>query len=175
MNTTINQPHISEASLQECERSATFWAEHIGHYASDLQQRADNYAIAAAILSTVTGLAVWPLITSSTDWWGQLIVSAMALAAAIVATVPKTRNYADGARTATTLAVEYAHHVGALRDALDSLKHDNRPDDAALEKIRGAFEATRAQKEALRPFPDKLQEQRNAEKERYEIQRPLTT
>jgi hypothetical protein len=139
----------------------------MGHYASDLQQKADIYAIAAALLSAITGLAVWPLIASSTSLWAKLIVSVMALTSTVVAIVPKTFNYADGSRTATKLAVEYGHHIGTLNDALYSLKKGIYVDEAALNRIRDAFEVTRAEKEALRPFPEKLQEKHNAEEEKY--------
>jgi hypothetical protein len=164
------QRRICVDTLAECERSAQFWTGNLGIYADRLQARANRHAIIAGIISAITSLAAWPALSSSPGWWARLFVSGLALSAAVVAIIPTTLNYSDGAQKATSLIAEYGHHIGVLRDARIALEEGTDVDEDYLRSIHAAFEATKVKKDAVRPFPRKLQAQRNVEERTYKVE-----
>jgi len=150
---------VSESRARECEESARFWTTAIGPYAHRMRKRADNYAIIAALLSTLTGLGVWSTLAASTQWPAVLAVSIVALIAAAVTVVPQIKGYAACAEAVAGLGPRYGHVLGELMDALDMLR---RGDSNALAPLRQAvdeFEKVRADKQALKPFPADLQKE----------------
>jgi hypothetical protein len=153
--------NVSETELKADTVSAEFWTTHINLYSEKMQRLADRYAIAASLISTITGLAVWGTIASSTKWWGQALVCVMAFAAAAVALIPKIRRYNECAVNSLPLSSEYADSLGALHTALEEI-HNGSPD--AQKDSREAvdkFKDTKKKKDALRPFPWKLEEEIN--------------
>jgi hypothetical protein len=129
-----------------------------------MRRRADRYAITAALLSTLTGLGVWSTLAASTDWWAVLIVSIVALAAAVAAIVPKAKGYVECAAVAAALAPRYSQVMGELQDAATWLEqaesgaHDRA--DAAVKK----FEGIKSEKDSLKTLPSQLQARINKER-----------
>jgi hypothetical protein len=148
---------ISASRLEDCMQSAEFWGNHIGLYADWMQTLSDRYAISASLLSAVTGLTIWGSVSASAAWWAEAAAGLLAFAASACAVVPKVRGYGDCARQAAPLSAEYSHCLGDLQDALDALK-DGRPKaQQVARKAVAAYEATKAKKDGLRPYPRKLQ------------------
>src|ERR1035441_4115114 len=102
-----NGANISEARLTECIDSSRFWANHLNSYSDKMQALADGYAISASLISTITGLAAWGMIARTPKLWAQVLVGAMAFAAAVVAMVPKVKGYGECAVKAAPLSTEY--------------------------------------------------------------------
>ena len=150
-------------SLLWDEHSALFWTQHLGRYSGRMRGRVDGYALAAAVISAVTGAAVWATVSSLTGVWPQLLVTAVAVTSTIVALVPKQLNYGDAADKASGLSARYLHVLHRLRSARLAVSA-GRPEAAELAAAAIAeFEAVRADKEHLRPYPKKLQAQHELE------------
>ena len=154
---------ISASRLDDCIQSADFWGNHIGLYADWMQTLSDRYAIGSALISTVTGLAIWGSISASA-LWAEVATGLMAFAAAAAAIVPKVRGYGDCARQAAPLSAEYGHSMGELQDALDAVKSNRPKAQVSARKAVEGFEAIKAKKDALRPYPRKLQAQVDAKR-----------
>jgi hypothetical protein len=93
--------------------------------------------------------------------WAQLLVGLMAFAAAAAAIIPTVRHYSECAIAASPLASEYADALTDLQSALDEVhKNDASAQDHAREAVAG-FMKVKAKKDALRPFPLKLEENLN--------------
>jgi len=154
--------------LDECIESAEFWTKHINEHAIHMQSVSDGYAIASSIVSSVTGLGVWAIITQSTDLWARIVVGTISLAAAYVAIVQKVRGYSECAIKASPLSGRYAKVLSPLRGARAKL--NSNPNDsitqAEANKARDEFDAIREIKQSLNPFPKKLQRERDEEKKR---------
>ena len=150
------QTHISIERVRECKASAKFWTDTLGPYADDMDRRADRYALISVALSTITGLAVWSTLATSTQLPAVLAVSAVAFASAIVAAVPKTIGYADCAKAARSLSTDYGDIYGELCDAHELLKLKDPGAQATASQAVGLFEQIRARKQMLKPFPAKL-------------------
>ncbi|PWI17951.1 hypothetical protein DI272_30185 [Streptomyces sp. Act143] len=167
MTMEAEQPtrRISPDTLAECEDSARFWGDELGPYGAQLQRRADYFAVASTMLSTLVGLSVWPLLTASTAWWAQAIVSLVALSAAFASAVPKYRNYAECASEIRILVREFQHEKGLFRDALRAIEEERTEKGQALAvTAHDLFEITHARKGELHPFPEELQERRGLER-----------
>ncbi|MGA3058452.1 MAG: hypothetical protein ABSE70_10540 [Candidatus Limnocylindrales bacterium] len=153
----------SQDGLNESIESARFWADHMQLYSDWMQTVNDRYAIAAALISAVTGLAIWGTI-SHYDPWAQLATSAMAFAAAAAAIIPKIRGYGDCALKAAPLSAEYGHSLGELENALEAVKSNLPRARATARQAVKDFEAVKAKKDALRPYPRKLQDHMDAQR-----------
>jgi hypothetical protein len=154
-----NGANISEARLTECIVSARFWANHLNSYSDKMQALADGYAISASLISTITGLAVWGMIAASPKLWAQVLVGAMAFAAAAVAVVPKVKGYGECAVKAAPLSTEYGKVLGDLEDALTELQSHNPSAQTDSRAAVDAFQVVKAKKDALKPFPRRLEEE----------------
>jgi hypothetical protein len=150
--------------LDESIESARFWADHLQLYSDWMQTVNDRYAIGAALISAVTGLAIWGTVSSETHLWGQAATSAMAFAAAAAAIIPKIRGYGDCALKAAPLSAEYGHSLGELENALEAVKSNLPKARATARQAVKGFEAVKAKKDALRPYPRKLQDHMDAER-----------
>jgi hypothetical protein len=157
---TVNQP-VSESRVQECEVSARFWATKILLYAQHMRALSDRYAIFAAILSAVTGLGVWTTLAASTQWLPVLVVSLVSLAAAAVAIIPQVKGYGTCAEAATALGPRYGHVLGELKDALGMLHNNHQDGPSFASQAVKDFEEVKAAKDALKPYPDRLQAEIN--------------
>lgn|SRR5512143_574390 len=150
---------VSEQRIIECVPNARFWAQHLNSYSERMQSLADWYAIVAATISTITGLAAWKMVSSSPKPWAQALVAVMAFAAAIVAFVPKVKGYGDCAIKAAPLSTEYGKVYGKLLDALDEIHSGDTNAQLHAQAAMDAFEHAKEKKDALRPFPRKLEEE----------------
>ena len=165
MTTTIDK------TLRYEEHSAEFWSQNLGLWSAKMRARADAFAIGAAILSAMTGGAVWTTLSDSTQIWAQVGVTAMAVAAAVAASVPKLRGYGDCAAQAADLAGRYGADLVALRFAHEHRRaHAAGADDEVKAAIDG-FLKTRADKQKLSPYPKRLEETVMAEYEKLGIER----
>jgi hypothetical protein len=142
---------VSPARVRNCLNSAGFWVSELPRYADKEQRWADVLAVASAIVASITGLSIWPLLETGTDV-GKAIFSAGALFAALLAALPRIFNFAEMAGGARELASRYGAIVGDLVD-LDAL-NGNYNQSAALMVVT-EFEATKAKKDNLRRLPDK--------------------
>ena len=145
--------NISEQNIIECIASARLWTIHISPYSAKMQTIADRYAIAASLLSTITGLAAWGTIAASPRLWAQVLVGLMAFAAAAVAVIPKVIGYSDCAVKAAPLSAEYGKVLGKLLNAQDELLSGNSNAQADSKEAIEEFDQIRARKQALKPFP----------------------
>lgn len=148
---------LLEDTLTYDEMSCVYWSEHLSSYGAKMRSRSDNFAIAAAIISTITGAAIWATVSQSAEIWAQAIVTAMAVAAAVTALVPKLKGYSDCATNAPAIASKYGRYLAKLRRAHDDL---NAGIDGAAERAWAAvdvFYDIREEKEKLTPYPAQLE------------------
>lgn len=148
---------LLEDTLTYDEKSCVYWSEHLSSYGAKMRSRSDSYAVAAAVISAITGAAIWTTVSHSTEIWAQLIVTAMAVAAAIAALMPKLKGYSDCATNAPSLASKYGRHLTKLRRAHDDL---NAGIPGAAERAWSAvneFYDIRDEKEKLTPYPAQLE------------------
>lgn len=145
--------------------SALFWSERLGGYGSEMARRANRFALAAALLSALTGAAVWTTLSESQGVVAQLVVTAMAVASAGLAMWPSAAGYAECSKQSAALASDYGQVLVRLRRAMDHMHASHRtnvlPKELAAE-VDGAieeFQKVRARKEALRPYPRSLEQQ----------------
>lgn len=154
--------------LDECIESTEFWTKHINEHAIHMQNVSDGYAIASSIVSSITGLGVWAIITQSTTLWARIVVGIISLAAAYVAIVQKVRGYSECAIKASPLSARYGKVLSQLREARAKL--NNNPNDsiaqAEANKAQDEFDALRQIKQSLKPFPKELQRERDSQKAR---------
>jgi hypothetical protein len=145
--------------------SAQYWCAESGllNYARRMQTTADWYSIGAALLAAITSLTVWTTLTNRPDWKAQLAVSVIALATAAVATFPRVRHYAEAAGKARELATQYGGLYGRLLDA-GQVYGDPQYEDAIRMVIKD-FDAVKARKDQLVPYPKTEQEARDRQKE----------
>jgi hypothetical protein len=93
----------SRERLASCSESAAFWADELPRYANFQQSKADWWAIAAGVLAAATSLSVFPALDSSSGNGTKLLVAIPAFLAAVLAVVPRIKNYAEMAGTAVDL------------------------------------------------------------------------
>jgi hypothetical protein len=122
-----------------------------------MQRLADGYAIAAAVISTVTGLAAWGALAALSAWWAQVAVAVMATATAVVNVIPKVRGYADCAAKAAPLATEYGRSLGELQNAIEALKGHAPGAKVQALKALDRFQVVKEKKDGLRPLPAELE------------------
>lgn len=143
---------VSAERVKGCLDSATFWAQELPRYADRNQRKADWWAMASGILSAVTSLAIWSAVTGSNTDNAKIVVSAVALVAAVCALVPRIMSYAELAGQARELASRYGSLTGQLIDLREM--GDNLDQPRALQAVT-EFGATKQKKDALRGLPDK--------------------
>jgi hypothetical protein len=151
---------ISIERVQKCVTSAEFWAPRIEVYGQSMRKRANFYAIVSALLSILTGLAVWTKVAASTEPLIVVIVAVVAFAAAAATAIPQIIGYGVCAGAATSLGPRYGHAQGELIDALAALKKDPDGAQAFARKAVEEFESVKAAKALLQPYPDKLEKER---------------
>lgn len=146
-------PPISRQRIQTCWKSAEFWAEVLAYQADALQKKADAWSISAGVLATVAGLSAWKLITDQTDAaWAVLLTSAVALAAAVCALVPRIKNYSENAALSRDLASRYGQSLGTLTDAAQ-WRASGSYDDVEVRRAVTEFEAIKKTKDSMRYLP----------------------
>lgn len=153
---------ISKNRIEGCIVSADFWASNLPRYAGSIQKRANNFTIAASILSTITALGIWGNFAASTSWHAVLVVSLVAIISSYVAQVPIIMGYAKCAENSAKLGSQYGNVLGALIDSVESMKmNQNGAHDKARISLN-KFEDVRREKNALQPYPLELQDEINS-------------
>jgi hypothetical protein len=142
---------VTRERVENCLRSATFWVNELPRYADQRQGRADFWAIISGILATLTGLAIFPVLTDTSTDWQKALVSGVAFLAGICALIPRVMNYGELAGQARELTSRYGGVVG---DLLDLAKGDPFLSDAARPVVT-EFEAVKEKKDSLRGLPDR--------------------
>lgn len=148
---------VTRDRVEGCSTSARYWARALPHYADKEQRWADVCSLLAGVISAITSLAIWPLVTGVADnkvdsvTVGAIVFSGFALAAAIVALLPRVFNFGEMAGGARELATRYGSMVGELRDLLGEPEFD----PFAARPIVDEFEKTKAKKDALRRLPNR--------------------
>ena len=148
---------LLDQTLTYDEMSSLFWSEHLARYGASMRKRSNNFAVAAAAVSTITGAAIWTTVSKSSETWAQILVGAIAVLAAILALVPKLWGYSDCATNAPTVGSKYGKQLENLRKAHDDLDAGVA---GASDKAWAAileFYDIREEKEKLTPYPSKLQ------------------
>lgn len=107
---------VSVASLQECLDSSRYWIQLLPAYANAMQRRADLLAIGAGLLAAITGLSVWTDFQQSSNPVGRWTVVAVSLLSAMLALMPRVKNYGEMAGHARELSANYGQVSGALLD-----------------------------------------------------------
>lgn len=87
------QDTVSDANLEECIASANYWCERLPHEMHYVTNATRYCAVISAVLSAATSVAVWPLISQSTELWAQSVTSAVAFCTALVALLPVALGY----------------------------------------------------------------------------------
>ena len=155
-------PPVSERRVEECLQSASFWAEILAYHADGLQKRADTWSISAGLLAAIAGLSAWKLVTDQTTArWAIVLTSALALAAAISALVPRIKNYAENAALSRELAARYGQSKGLLTDTLDWMK-SSQANQAVVRAVVADFEAIKKSKDSMRYVPIRSEDTKNA-------------
>lgn len=150
-------PEISTPRLEECLESAAFWTERLPRYASTQQTKADCWAIAAGVLSAITGLAVWPTFDADSDTAVQLVVSAGAFLTALCVLVPRVKNYAEHAGDARQLTTQYAEVKGQLLDILSLHREGKDVNQETQRSVVATFKVIKSKKDLLRYLPERHQ------------------
>lgn len=159
--------------LTECRNSAYFWVNHLPEYADHNQSKADLWSILAGVLAAITSLSIFPLLGQGSGIWDKAIVSAVALASAVSALVPRVKNYGEMAGAARVLAAQYGSVYGRLLDVVAAIQHAANQDapnqhaanQHAAKVVVAEFDSIKAKKDALRLLGPWTQ-QRQQEKER---------
>ena len=153
---------ITKQRIDGCLASATHWADQLPVFANRMQRLADRYAILAAILSAITGLAAWGAIAQSGSGWARGLAALVGLTAAVVGIVPRVKNYAEAASKSRELASQYGSIKGRLLDAQAWLGHG--ASDVVLRQLVADFESVKKSKDLLVPYPAEAQAARNEQK-----------
>jgi hypothetical protein len=149
---------ISRERVKVCLNSASFWVNELPRYADRLQRTADAWAIAAGILAALTSLSIFPIVGDGSSTLAKGVVSAVALAAAICALIPRVRNYAELAGQARELTSRYGGLVGDLID----LAHAQPVDQERARQVVTEFGSIKEKKDALRGLPDRATVERQS-------------
>jgi hypothetical protein len=147
----------TDATLAECEQSARFWSACLPKYGQKMRNLADRYAIFSAALAAVTGLSVWGALANSTQLWAVITVSLTSLATSMLTAIPKIKGWSECAGATPILASKYGHAIGELQNARAALKAGSPGAAEQASKARAEFEATRNEKNFLKPYPSDLQ------------------
>ena len=150
-NAAPEKVSVSAKRLRICLESANFWVDELPAYADRNQRRADRYAIASGTIAALTGLAIWPVLTTHSSNWAKAAVSGATLLAAIFALVPRIKNYADNAGQARELSRRY----GDLRGKLIDLTEPGGYDAGEAQAVIAEFQAAKEKKDLLRALPDR--------------------
>ena len=148
---TVDVVPVSAERVKGCYDSARFWVRELPVYADRQQRLADGWALAAGVLSAVTGLAIFPILTDAATDLDKLVVAAGALLASVFALVPRVMNYAENAGAARELASRYGSVLGNLLDLTEAKPF---PAEAARPTVT-EFEETKGKKDNLRGLPDR--------------------
>jgi hypothetical protein len=142
---------VSRKRLEICLASAEFWVDELPRYADRNQRRADWWAIASGGVAAITGLSIWPVLTAHSSDLAKAVVSGATLVAAMLALVPRIKNYADNAGQARELSSRY----GSLRGRLVDITQADDVDQAEVRALLAEFQAAKEKKDSLRGLPDR--------------------
>lgn len=140
---------ITPQRVRACLVSAQLWTHQLPRYANWQQSKADWWAVAAGLIASITGLAIFPVADDPSDDRAKFVVAFFALAAGICALVPRVKNYGEMAGRARELSSVYGPLVGRLLDALVAARAGTA-DQAELRAVLIDFESAKARKDQLR-------------------------
>jgi hypothetical protein len=140
---------ISKTTLDRCIESADYWAKYLPIVTYYNRQREKRFAIAAAFFSTLTGLGVWAILQTSTQWPAVLLISLVSGASALVVLIPQIAGYAETAEKAMFLCPKYGSVLGQLHDAKAMVEKDenNQAYQATAKKAVEEFQAIKSEKD----------------------------
>jgi hypothetical protein len=141
---------ISKERLEECLKSASFWADELPRYADRNQRCADFWATLAGVVAAITSVAIWPVLGETSSTAEQLVVSAAALVAGISALIPRVRNFAEQAGAARELSARYGILKGRLIDLVSLVNAGSAIDQDYLRSAVDDFQSTKEKKDLLR-------------------------
>jgi hypothetical protein len=120
----------------------------------------------AGVLASITSLSIFAVLGQGSGILEKTAVSAVALLSAILALVPRVKNYGEMAGTARVLAAQYGSVYGRLLDVVESgAKHQH-----AARVVVAEFDSIKAKKDALRMLGSWIRK-RNQEKQQKERER----
>jgi hypothetical protein len=137
---------VSMKRILDCLHSAHFWVNALPEYADCNQLKADFWSITAGVFAAITSLSVFPALGPDSRTWVKVLVSAIALASAVAALVPRVKNYGEQAGTARVLAAQYGSIYGVLEDVVA----DQGRNQAAARAAVNQFNSIKEKKDALR-------------------------
>jgi threonine dehydratase len=147
---TSAQIPVSKERLEECLKSATFWADELPRYADRNQWWADFWAILAGVVAAITSVAIWPVLSETSSTAEKVVISAAALVAAICALIPRVRNFAEQAGAARELSTRYGILKGRLIDLISLVNAGSAIDQDVLHSAVEDFQSTKEKKDLLR-------------------------
>ncbi|MDR3657516.1 MAG: hypothetical protein P4L48_18200 [Mycobacterium sp.] len=137
---------VSKERLERCLQDAQYWSLALPKYADSSQRKADWWSILAGALAAITSLSIFPVVGQNATTTIKVIVSAVALASAIAALVPRVKNYGEQAGTARVLAAQYGSVYGRLLDLAES----SRINEHVARTVMAEFQSIKEKKDALR-------------------------
>jgi len=160
---------ISMTTLDNCIESADYWAKNLPTVTYYNRQRDKRYAIAAASFSTLTGLGVWTILQTSTQWPAVLVISLVSGGSALVVLIPQIMGYAETAEKAMFLCPKYGSVLGQLHDAKAMVKkgEDNQAYQATAKKAVEEFQAIKSEKDTAGITRDLIEKKIKKNKSRF--------
>jgi ubiquinone/menaquinone biosynthesis C-methylase UbiE len=142
---------ITRARLLLCLESAQHWATALPQYADKQKRRATALAAISSGLAAFAGVAVWPSLRQRlSPLAGAALLSAIALASAIITIVLKLKRYQEMAERAQVLAAIYGEAFGLL---LDLCVHGGDIDQQQAHTAISLFQEAKSRKDKLERLP----------------------
>ncbi|MFE5190257.1 hypothetical protein [Streptomyces sp. NPDC056628] len=151
-------PYDGEA-LRRLDSSVTrarYWVTRTPREAVRLLRRVRLYNIAAAVLTTITGLLAWPLVDEGSRLTAQIVLSTLSCLAAVAVAVPYATGLHDRVEASIKLCGMYGALYGELLRARSQVGTSPTTQPPVTELIQQLHDLT-ARKDALAlaaPAPD---------------------
>lgn len=142
-------PFVDRHRLTGCRKSAELWAWALPRYADTRQRRADGWSITASLMSAVTGLAIWPVVTTDPGVWATITVAVVALLSSAASVIPRVKSYAEAAGLARELSAEYGRLLGQFEALESTSKAHGLITDPAVLTLVADFQKTKVRKDSL--------------------------
>lgn len=158
--------YATAADLDACRFSAAFWARELPKWGADLQQEANRAAVLSAVLSAVTGLAVWTTLSQSTQPFAQAVVCVVAFATALLTSLPKIFKWDDKIKAIPGIVGNYVADLGWLNRAAEEQAKNSAEAEVMIKEAMAAFRKNKQEKDAL-GVPRNLLVKKDAEYQAY--------
>lgn len=135
--------------LEESIENSGYWARRMPREAARLVRKVRLYALAAAVLSLITGLLVWPVIAESSQLTAQVIISVLSGLAALTIFAPHAAGLSDRGDESIKLGSTYGAMHRELLEAKHRLATGSIKDPDQVADIIRQFEHIQKRRDAL--------------------------